>query len=230
LKNRTPIADGQPTVSGSAQIADIYALNQTGRYYRGLRTSFPSGTASPTNRPAPLTVQFIDTSTGSPTGWNWNFGDGLSSTAQSPSRTYEATGSFVATPTVSGSGDQTNSASQTITVTNAPPPAPATITAVASQPLATSLTPGAFTLARTGSTAAPLTVSYTLGGTAVNGINYQALTGAVVIPERASSTTLPVNPIGLLDVLQTVVLSVSPNPDFSLGSPDSATVTIVVSL
>lgn len=37
---------------------------------------------------APLTVQFTDTSTGSPTSWLWNFGDGATSTAQHSQHTY----------------------------------------------------------------------------------------------------------------------------------------------
>jgi hypothetical protein len=32
-------------------------------------------TGNPTSGPAPLTVQFNDSSTGSPTGWAWYFGD-----------------------------------------------------------------------------------------------------------------------------------------------------------
>ncbi|HWQ64743.1 MAG TPA: PKD domain-containing protein, partial [Methanospirillum sp.] len=38
--------------------------------------------------PAPLTVQFTDTSTGSPNSWYWDFGDGSNSVKQNPSHTY----------------------------------------------------------------------------------------------------------------------------------------------
>ena len=47
-----------------------------------------------------LTVLFTDTSTGSPTSWQWDFGDGASSTSQNPSRTYAAAGSYIVTLTV----------------------------------------------------------------------------------------------------------------------------------
>jgi len=44
-----------------------------------------SFTASPTSGTAPLSVQFTDTSTGSPTAWSWSFGDGATSGTESES-------------------------------------------------------------------------------------------------------------------------------------------------
>jgi PKD repeat protein len=49
---------------------------------------------SPTSGTAPLAVNFTDLSTGSPTSWSWTFGDGGTSTAQNPSHTYSAAGSY----------------------------------------------------------------------------------------------------------------------------------------
>lgn len=40
---------------------------------------------------------FTDLSSGSPISWNWNFGDGNSSTNQNPSHTYNTAGNFTAT-------------------------------------------------------------------------------------------------------------------------------------
>lgn len=42
----------------------------------------------------PLTVQFNDMSTGSPTSWSWDFGDGYTSTEQNPTHTYFSAGTF----------------------------------------------------------------------------------------------------------------------------------------
>ena len=60
-----------------------------------------SFTAAPTSGTAPLTVQFTDTSTGSPTAWAWDFGDGGSATAQNPSHSYAAAGTYTVTLTAS---------------------------------------------------------------------------------------------------------------------------------
>ena len=58
-------------------------------------------TGSPTTGAAPLSVTFTDLSTGSPTGWSWDFGDGNGSSAQSPTHTYSSPGSYDVTLTVS---------------------------------------------------------------------------------------------------------------------------------
>jgi PKD repeat protein len=50
--------------------------------------------ASPTTGAPPLTVQFTDTSTGSPASWAWSFGDGGTSTLQSPSHVYATVGTY----------------------------------------------------------------------------------------------------------------------------------------
>jgi PKD repeat protein len=60
--------------------------------------------ATPTRGVAPLTVQFTDTSTGSISTWQWDFGDGTTSTLQTPIHTYTQTGLFTVRLTVSGLG------------------------------------------------------------------------------------------------------------------------------
>lgn len=63
--------------------------------------------AAPTSGTAPLTVQFTDTSTNSPTAWAWDFeNDGtVDSTIQNPSHTYDNTGWFTVKLTVTGDSD-----------------------------------------------------------------------------------------------------------------------------
>ncbi|AKB51859.1 Chitin binding protein [Methanosarcina barkeri str. Wiesmoor] len=56
--------------------------------------------ASPTSGKTPLKVKFTDTSTGSPTSWFWNFGDGSSSFAQNPTHKYSKAGEYTVNLTV----------------------------------------------------------------------------------------------------------------------------------
>ncbi len=67
---------------------------------------------------AALVVSFQDQSTGYITSWNWDFGDGESSTEQNPSHTFQYADTFKVTLTVSSS-DGTDSKSDTVIVTEA---------------------------------------------------------------------------------------------------------------
>lgn len=57
---------------------------------------------------------------------------------------------------------------------------------------------GIFTVTRTGSTAAPLTVAYTTRGSATPGVDYTALTGTVLIPAGLASANILVVPANVL--------------------------------
>ena len=54
----------------------------------------PNFIGLPTSGPAPLTVQFNDTSTGPHDHWKWEFGDGNSSSEQNPLYTFSEPGSY----------------------------------------------------------------------------------------------------------------------------------------
>ena len=80
-------------------------------------------TALPTSGTAPLTVQFNDTSTGSPNVWNWSFGDGntTNSTVQNPVHTYFTRGNFtVSLNATNFVGSNITTKIQYINVTNVP--------------------------------------------------------------------------------------------------------------
>lgn len=59
--------------------------------------------ASATSGTAPMTVSFMDDSTGA-TAWAWNFGDGGTSTLENPAHAYTSPGSYDVTLTVTGPG------------------------------------------------------------------------------------------------------------------------------
>jgi PKD repeat protein len=48
----------------------------------------------------PLTVQFNDLSSNNPTSWEWDFGDGSTSTEQNPVHVYTEEGTYTITLTV----------------------------------------------------------------------------------------------------------------------------------
>jgi PKD repeat protein len=79
--------------------------------------------ADPTSGVAPLTVQFTDLSTGNPTSWDWDFGDGTgSSMEQNPTYEYTNPGEYTVSLTVSNDqGSDTEIKGAYITV-NYPPP------------------------------------------------------------------------------------------------------------
>jgi PKD repeat protein len=52
---------------------------------------------------APLIVKLTDKSTGSPTSWSWNFGDGANSTQENPKHTYSKVGSYSVSLTATNS-------------------------------------------------------------------------------------------------------------------------------
>jgi hypothetical protein len=108
---------------------------------------------------------------------------------------------------------------------------PPTVTIAATSPTATEVgpTPGVFTVTRTGPTDGSLTVAYAVSGTATAGSDYVSLPGTVTIPVGAASATITVTPINdtLVEPNETVVVTLSPTQAYLVGTPGTATVTIV---
>jgi len=83
--------------------------------------------ATPTSGAAPRTVYFTDRSTNTPTSWRWTFGDGGTSTAQSPSHQFTRAGSYTVSLTATnayGSNTKTKTNYISITAPVAAPPVP----------------------------------------------------------------------------------------------------------
>lgn len=102
-----PVADSESTVpraitNTKTPVADFDIvlfskktplLNFTNKNAESTFCIVPSSTKLPT-------IKFIDQSTGSPTKWSWNFGDGTTSTAQNPTHTYNLPRKYNVTLTV----------------------------------------------------------------------------------------------------------------------------------
>ncbi len=107
----------------------------------------------------------------------------------------------------------------------------ATVTIRASDASATEAGPttGAFTVTRTAvSPPVALTVHYAVAGSATSGSDYVALSGSVVIPAGANSATITVTPVdnAVIESAETVVVTLSANAAYIVGSAKTATVTI----
>ncbi|MFT7475437.1 MAG: PKD repeat protein [Verrucomicrobiales bacterium] len=69
--------------------------------------------------PVNSVISFTDSSTGDPTSWQWDFGDGTNSTAQSPPHGYSAPGTYTVMLTASNAGGSTF-VTKTVVVVNPP--------------------------------------------------------------------------------------------------------------
>ncbi len=89
-------------------------------------------------------------------------------------------------------------------------------------------TPATVTVTRTGSTTAPLTVAYTVAGSATAGTDYAALSGSATIPAGSASTVITVQPIddALVEGAETVIITLGGGGGYTLGGTIAATVTI----
>ena len=89
-------------------------------------------------------------------------------------------------------------------------------------------TDGEFTLTRDGSTTNPLTVTYTVTGTAMPGADYVAPPGTVTFLADEATATVAVAVLDddLVENLKSVSVTVTADAGYLVGSPASATVTL----
>jgi PKD repeat protein len=69
--------------------------------------------ASPASGTAPVSVAFTNTTTGQVTSWSWDFGDGTTSTAKSPTHVYSTPGSYKPVLKATGPGGTTSKTATT---------------------------------------------------------------------------------------------------------------------
>src|SRR5437667_1805764 len=101
----TYAAPGNYTISLKVTNSDGSDIDTKADYITVANGTLPTAafTATPTSGPPGMTVQFTDQSTpgSSPiTSWSWTFGDGGTSTSQSPSHVYAAIGTYTVSLTV----------------------------------------------------------------------------------------------------------------------------------
>jgi PKD repeat protein len=106
-------ADQNP--SHSYQLKGIYTVSLTARNANGkdteTKTNYINIGVAPTAQfipvivpfqmnKVPMSVDFVDQSTGLPTSWSWDFGDGQNSGSQNPTHLYQKEGTYTVTLTV----------------------------------------------------------------------------------------------------------------------------------
>jgi PKD repeat protein/predicted MPP superfamily phosphohydrolase len=98
------------SLSGLVALASV---SQTERYWHArdtfaTRPTAPAAefSATPRTGPAPLLVDFTDLSTGTPTWWSWDFGDGTSSLEQEPQHVYAQAGLYTVTLRAANGGGE----------------------------------------------------------------------------------------------------------------------------
>jgi carboxypeptidase T len=113
------------------QLRSDGGVNQDGFYFDDFKILYnlPEPAAPPTASFTTSTTEicagensvFNDFSTGSPTSWSWDFGDGTTSTEQSPEHVYSGSGQFTVSLTVTNSeGSDTDVQTGLITVNDLP--------------------------------------------------------------------------------------------------------------
>ncbi len=126
VQNPTHTYTSPGTYQVTLQAYNAYEFNSTRKagyiHVTGSSAPVANFTANVTAGIAPLAVQFMDNSTGAPTGWNWSFGDGSVSAVQHPVHTYLSSGTYTVTLNATNAGG-----SSAITHTNyimviSPPP------------------------------------------------------------------------------------------------------------
>ncbi|MET7400038.1 ThuA domain-containing protein [Dactylosporangium sp. NPDC005572] len=95
-------------------------------YVQGGRSPIAKATGTPTNGNAPLNVQFssagsVDPDPGNTISYQWTFGDGTTSTAPNPAKTYTTNGNYTAQLKVTDNTGKTGFANVQITVGNTAP-------------------------------------------------------------------------------------------------------------
>jgi len=127
-------------------------------------------------------VAFTDRSTGSPTTWSWNFGDGVVSAAQNPTHAFSAPGAYTVALSASNAGS-TSVVTHTVTISAAIVPYHALISAAAqTSGVGGSTWRTELTLFNAGSEAANVNLIYIPGG------GGSSLTRPLILARRQSVT------------------------------------------
>jgi len=182
------VSSSKQNVTSQTGIALLAINGSTGFYWHAFEPLLPAGppgapvadfSGSPTTGTAPLSVSFSDASTGSPTSWSWDFGDGGTLTSSSPTHTYGTPGTYSVTLTVANAtGGDTVTKTGYVTVA-----APAEDFSLSASPSSKSVVRGSST-------------SYSVTANPLNGFTGPVALSASGLPAGATASFAP-NPLNL---------------------------------
>src|SRR5262249_24256379 len=134
INNPTSTKQNVDSTTGLVVLASDTTSNYYLHNYDSLAGGAPAGptanfSAAPTTGTAPLTVSFSDSSTGSPTSWDWDFDNNgtTDSTAQNPTFTYLNAGVYSVKLTVSNANGSNTLLKTTYITASAPSGSPPTV-------------------------------------------------------------------------------------------------------
>ncbi len=155
-----------------------------------------------------------------------NPGGNATLTFSTNSTTPKTTYTITVTATAMG---LTRLATSAVTVIETSSQTTVTIQATQTTILENSSNSGSFIVSRTGSNSNSLTVNYSVSGTATSGTDYQKLVGSVLFAAGASQATITVTPIddNTNEGDETVIVTLVNGSGYQIGSPSSATITII---
>jgi plastocyanin len=195
----------------------------------GLAASVDSGIA------LPLAGSFTDDALpNSPgavvTNWSVVSGPGTTTFADPSDRLTSVSFSAPGTYTLrlqANDGEVITSDTVVITATGTAVPA---ITVAATGPTAneSALSPGEFTITRPNSSGS-LTLNFALSGSATAATDYVSPGSSITLPDGVATATIPITPLAdtVAEGTESITLSISPAAGYALGSPSSATISLL---
>jgi hypothetical protein len=226
--------DDAPTALVSVAATDAFASETAGD--TGTFTLTRSGSA--TLLALPLTVTFTMSGvavngtdyTTVPLTATFAAGSATSTVVVTPTADANAEGaeSVILTLTTVAPYDLGSPVAATVTITDTNAPL-ITVDAFDSTAAESTGDPGRFRFTRTGPATASLTVTFTVTGTAMSGVDYQALTVTVTFAAGATTADVIVMPLTDADsaeALETVIVTLTDGASYDLGASPAATVTI----
>lgn len=87
---------------------------------------------------------------------------------------------------------------------------------------------GEFTITSSSNFASATTVNITVSGTALNGTDYAKINSTITFPSNSSTVTIPVMVTNdlIYEGAETVTITLNAGPDYTIGTPSSATINI----